>query len=129
MAPLARGGVCAFKISSIESHPVRFPRLPADETLAILEASVETGLPVGLHNEDQEIVRASAAALKRAGRTTPDRHEPSRPLAADWETFAVRVSATYLRGRRVRDGTRVTGRPGGGRFVRRSPDPGAPRHA
>jgi len=47
MADLARAGVCAFKISSIESHPVRFPRLPADETLAILKASVETGLPVG----------------------------------------------------------------------------------
>ncbi len=83
MARLAGGGVCAFKISSIESHPVRFPRLPADETLAILAASVETGLPVGLHNEDQEIVRAGIAAMKAAGRTTPEWHEPSRPLAAE----------------------------------------------
>ncbi len=83
MADLAKAGVCAFKISSIESHPVRFPRLPADETLAILKASVETGLPVGLHNEDQEIVRAGIAALKATGRTTPEWHEPSRPLAAE----------------------------------------------
>ncbi|MDQ0390481.1 dihydroorotase [Labrys monachus] len=88
MAPLAKAGVCAFKISSIESHPVRFPRLPADETLAILEASVDTGLPVGLHNEDQEIVRASIAALKKAGRTTPEWHEPSRPLAAEMAATA-----------------------------------------
>ena len=88
MAPLAAAGICAFKISSFESHPVRFPRLPADETLAILEASVETGLPVGLHNEDQEIVRASIAALKASGRTTPEWHEPSRPLAAEMAATA-----------------------------------------
>ena len=83
MARIAKAGVCAFKISSFESHPVRFPRLPADEIRAILEASVETGLPVGLHNEDQEIVLAAIAALKRAGRTAPEFHEPSRPLAAE----------------------------------------------
>ncbi len=83
MAALAAAGVCAFKISSFESHPVRFPRLPADETRAILAASVPTGLPVGLHNEDQEIVRGAIAALKAAGKTTPEWHEPSRPLAAE----------------------------------------------
>ena len=88
MALLAKAGICAFKISGIESHPVRFPRLAADATLAILEASVETGLPVGLHNEDQEIVRAAIAALKHAGRTTPEWHEPSRPLAAEMAATA-----------------------------------------
>lgn len=101
MAPLARGGVCAFKISSIESHPVRFPRLPADETLAILEASVETGLPVGLHNEDQEIVRASIAALKRAGKTTPEWHGPSRPLAAETVATAAFLELGKATGARV----------------------------
>jgi allantoinase len=88
MARLAASGACAFKISSMESHPVRFPRLPADEMLAILEASVPTGLPVGLHNEDQEIVRAAIAAFKRAGLTTPEWHEPSRPLAAEMAATA-----------------------------------------
>lgn len=83
MAGLARAGVAAFKISSFESNPVRFPRLPADEMLAILEASVETGLPVGLHNEDQEIVRATIASFKALGRTTPDWHSASRPVAAE----------------------------------------------
>jgi allantoinase len=83
MAGLAAAGACAFKISSMESHPVRFPRLPASDTLAILEASVDTGLPVGLHNEDQEIVRAAIAHLKSEGKTTPKWHEPSRPLSAE----------------------------------------------
>lgn len=101
MAALAERGVCAFKISSIESHPVRFPRLPADETLAILEASVDTGLPVGLHNEDQEIVRAGIAALKAAGRTTPQWHEPSRPLAAELAATALFLELGRITGAHV----------------------------
>jgi allantoinase len=88
VADLANSGVCAFKISSFENHPVRFPRLPANDMLDILSASVETGLPVGLHNEDQEIVRAAIAALKKAGRTTPEWHEPSRPLVAEMSATA-----------------------------------------
>lgn len=88
MAALAEAGVCAFKISSIESHPVRFPRLPADETLEILEASVALGLPVGLHNEDQEIVRAHIARHREAGLTAPRYHEPSRPEAAELSATA-----------------------------------------
>jgi allantoinase len=80
---LVKAGACAFKISSFESHPVRFPRIPADEMLAILESTGALKIPLGLHNEDQEIVRASIAALKRQGRTQPEWHEPSRPVAAE----------------------------------------------
>ena len=89
MAGLAAAGVAAFKISSFESNPVRFPRLSADQTLAILEASVETGLPVGLHNEDQEIVLATVAAFKALGRTTPEWHSASRPVAAEMAATAL----------------------------------------
>jgi allantoinase len=80
---LAAAGACAIKISSMESHPVRFPRVGGNDTLDILEAAAALKLPVGLHNEDQEIVRGSIAALKAANRITPEWHEPSRPVAAE----------------------------------------------
>ena len=83
MARLAQAGIAAFKLSSFESHPVRFPRIPTDRILAILEASVPLGLPVGLHNEDQDIVRATIAGLRMKGLETPDWHAPSRPMAAE----------------------------------------------
>ncbi|WJR65081.1 dihydroorotase family protein [Neorhizobium sp. CSC1952] len=88
MARLAAKGAVAFKISSMESHPVRFPRLPANDMLDILEASVETGLPVGLHNEDQEIVRGMIARFKSQNRITPEWHEPSRPVVAEMAATA-----------------------------------------
>ncbi|MDR3495628.1 MAG: dihydroorotase family protein, partial [Ancalomicrobiaceae bacterium] len=43
---------------------------------------------VGLHNEDQEIVRARIAELRRKGLETPEWHEPSRPLAAEMAATA-----------------------------------------
>lgn len=80
---LVAGGVCALKISAFESHPIRFPRIPADQALSLLEDAAGTNLPVGLHNEDQEIVLARIAAFKAAGKTTPEYHEKSRPVAAE----------------------------------------------
>ena len=83
LAELASAGAVAIKISSMESHPVRFPRMSGNDTLDILTAAAVLKLPVGLHNEDQEIVRASIAALKAKGLTTPEWHAPSRPVAAE----------------------------------------------
>ena len=80
---MAAEGICALKISAFESHPIRFPRIPADQTLDLLEAAAPTGLPVGLHNEDQEIVRARIARLAREGKNTFEWHSPSRPPAAE----------------------------------------------
>lgn len=83
MVPLARAGVCAFKLSFMESHPVRFPRLPTMDMLDILTTSTKTGLPVGLHNEDQEIVRGMIARFQAQGKTSPEYHQPSRPEVAE----------------------------------------------
>ena len=83
IAPLVAGGVCAFKISAFESSPTRFPRIAADQTLDILEALAPTCLPLGLHNEDQEIVRSRIARAQAAGHDGIQVHSSSRPPAAE----------------------------------------------
>jgi len=88
IAPLIEEGVVAFKISSFESSPTRFPRITADQTHAILSALAETDIPLGLHNEDQEIVRAGIAAAKAAGREGIGAHSDSRPIAAEMTSSA-----------------------------------------
>ncbi len=65
---LIAGGVVAFKISTFESSPTRFPRISSNQTLDIFSALADTDIPLGVHNEDQEIVRAHIAAAKAAGR-------------------------------------------------------------
>jgi allantoinase len=88
MEALVKGGVAAFKISSFEAHPVRFPRLSSYDMLGILEAGKALGLPVGLHNEDDDIVNATTASLKALGKTTPEWHSPSRPVSGEMAATA-----------------------------------------
>ena len=89
MYKLADAGVCAFKISVCESHPVRFPRIPADQQLAMLQVCAELGLPLGIHNEDQEIVRFNTQRMRETGRNTLDIHSASRPEAAELAATAL----------------------------------------
>lgn len=80
---LIAAGVCAFKISSFESHPDRFPRIPTDQTFALLEALAPTDLPLGLHNENQEIVRAATKKMRAQRRNDISAHADARPEAAE----------------------------------------------
>jgi len=88
VAALVEGGVCAFKISAFESSPTRFPRIPADRALDLLQALAPTHLPLGLHNEDQEIVRAATARVRAAGGNGLAEHAAARPLAAELSATA-----------------------------------------
>ncbi len=76
-------GVVAFKISTFESSPTRFPRISSSQTLEIFRALADTAIPLGVHNEDQEIVRANITAAKAAGRNGIEAHSESRPPAAE----------------------------------------------
>ncbi|WP_105426760.1 dihydroorotase [Neorhizobium tomejilense] len=83
LAALIDGGVVAFKISSFESNPVRFPRIGEDLALDLMESLASTRIPLGLHNEDQEIVMARIAQAKAAGRNGIVAHAQARPEAAE----------------------------------------------
>ena len=80
---LIDGGVCAFKISSFQAHPHRFPRIDNGATLVLIGALEGTGLPLGLHNEDQDIIARTVARFKAEGRTRPEDHSASRPEVAE----------------------------------------------
>lgn len=83
LAPLIDAGVVAFKISTFESSPTRFPRISSDQIFETFNALAETTIPLGVHNEDQEIVRAYIAAAKLDGRDGIAAHSASRPPAAE----------------------------------------------
>lgn len=86
--PLIDAGVVAFKISGFESSPTRFPRIAADQLLDLFEALAPTNVPLGIHNEDQEIVRARIAKARDAGESGIEAHSSSRPLAAEQASTA-----------------------------------------
>ncbi|WP_158810969.1 dihydroorotase family protein [Beijerinckia sp. L45] len=89
MYDLAEAGVCAFKISVCESHPTRFPRIPAEQQLAMLQVAAELGLPLGIHNEDQEIVRFNTERMRATGESSLKVHSSCRPEAAELAATAL----------------------------------------
>jgi allantoinase len=80
---LAAAGVTAFKLSTYEYDAVRFPRIDHPTMLAAFAVIARTGLPVAVHNEDQELVEQLTAEARAAGRTAPIEHARTRPPLAE----------------------------------------------
>ena len=80
---LAAGGISAFKLSTYEYDAVRFPRIDHPTMLAAFHQIARTGLPVAIHNEDQELVEKLTAEARAAGRTDPIMHCRTRPPLAE----------------------------------------------
>ena len=76
---LAAAGISAFKLSTYEYDAVRFPRIDHQTMRDAFAAIARTGLPVAIHNEDQELVEQLTAEARAAGRTDPIMHARTRP--------------------------------------------------
>jgi allantoinase len=90
---LARGGVSAFKLSTYEYDAVRFPRIDHPTMVAAFARIARTGLPVAVHNEDQELVERLTEDARAAGNTSAIWHARTRPplaeTMADLEIFEI----------------------------------------
>jgi allantoinase len=83
IAGLAAAGISAFKLSTYEYDAVRFPRIDHPTMLAAFAAIAKTGLPVAIHNEDQELVESLTAQARAAGHSDPIMHCRTRPPLAE----------------------------------------------
>ncbi len=97
IAGLAAAGISAFKLSTYEYDPVRFPRIDHPTMLAAFTEIAKTGLPVAVHNEDQELVERLTADARAAGQTGAIMHARTRPplaeTMADLEIFEIGLQA------------------------------------
>jgi allantoinase len=89
VAALVAAGAAAFKLSTFETHPKRFPRIPDGQLLTAFEQIAAAGGLAGVHAENDEIVRAGIAAEQAAtGGADPLAHARSRPPVAEHEAIA-----------------------------------------
>ena len=87
IADMVEAGASAFKFSTFNTDPKRFPRIPPQTLFACFAEIARHGLAAGVHNEDDEMVRAAIAEVKAAGITDYRAHGLSRPPLA--ETLAM----------------------------------------
>ena len=83
IAGLAAAGISAFKLSTYEYDAVRFPRIDHPTMLAAFAEIAKTGLPVAIHNEDQELVERLTEQARAAGHTDAIWHARTRPPLAE----------------------------------------------
>src|ERR1700722_6527486 len=82
-------GAAAFKLSTFETHPQRFPRIPDPQLLIAFSRIAAVGGLAGVHAENDEIVRAGIASEQAAGNGgDPLAHARSRPPVAEHEAIA-----------------------------------------
>ncbi|MET3698767.1 allantoinase [Bacillus oleivorans] len=85
--PLADAGAIAFKLSTIEADPYRFPRIPDFEILKAMKLVKETGLSIGFHAENEEIIANLIKEYTEGNKIYPRAHMETRPPIS--ETSAV----------------------------------------
>ncbi len=84
---LWRAGAAAFKLSTFDTDPLRFPRIDDAQLLAAFAAIAKTEGLVGVHCENDEIVRAGIAGQRAAGHHDGPAHARSRPPLAEVEAI------------------------------------------
>ncbi|MCR2821692.1 dihydroorotase [Lederbergia panacisoli] len=83
IAKLANAGACGFKVSMFNTDSFRFPRIDEGQLLDAFSAIAETGCPVGVHAENDDIVRRYIRKYEHDGINDPRAHAYSRPKAAE----------------------------------------------
>lgn len=84
---LVAAGACAFKFSTFGTDPERFPRIPPQTLHDCFARIARHGLMAGVHNENEEVIRALESRVRAAGSQSYLAHGQSRPVYS--ETLAI----------------------------------------
>jgi allantoinase len=88
LRPLIDAGVVAFKFSTYETDPARFPKISNGDIVKAFEVLAKTNLPVCFHAEDGEIVDPLVKELYGRGEAEPHLHAVSRPPVSEMTSVA-----------------------------------------
>ncbi|HSS93938.1 MAG TPA: dihydroorotase family protein [Candidatus Dormibacteraeota bacterium] len=82
---LAGAGAVGFKVSTFETHPLRFPSIPDGELYLAMQRIKAAGSLIAFHAENDDLVRRLSARLAAAGRHDASAHAAARPPVAETE--------------------------------------------
>src|SRR3989475_1317407 len=98
---LVSAGACGFKVSTFETHPVRFPRIPDGELYLAMQRIQATGSLIALHAQNDDLVARLVARLEAEGRTDAGAHAAARPPVAETEAAGRALELALATGVRV----------------------------
>jgi len=95
---LAKQGACGFKVSMFNTDSNRFPRINDALLYDVFSEVAKTGLPVGVHAENDEIVRGFIKKYEILGEKDPRSHAWSRPKFAESIAVLTAMELAYWTG-------------------------------
>jgi allantoinase len=98
---LVSAGACGFKVSTFETHPVRFPSIPDGELYLAMQRIAAAGSLISFHAENDDIVRRLSARLESDGRSDASAHGEARPPVAETEAVGRALELALATGARV----------------------------
>jgi allantoinase len=98
---LVSAGACGFKVSTFETHPVRFPSIPDGELYLAMQRIQAAGSLIAFHAENDDLVRRLSTRLESAGRFDPSAHAAARPPVAETEAVGRALELALATGVRV----------------------------
>jgi allantoinase len=94
---LAQAGACGFKVSMFNTDSFRFPRIDDGQLLDSFAVIAETGCPVGVHAENDEIVHRYIDKYRSEG-LDPRAHGWSRPKVSESVAALTAMELAYETG-------------------------------
>jgi allantoinase len=101
IAPLVEAGAAAFKVSTFETHPIRFPQVPDGELYLAMQRIRDAGSLIAFHAENDDIVKRLSALLESEGRTDAAAHAEARPPVAETEAVGRALELALATGVRL----------------------------
>ncbi len=98
---LVSAGACGFKVSTFETHPVRFPSIPDGELYLAMQRIQAAGSLIAFHAENDDLVRRLSSRLESDGRSDPSAHAAARPPVAETEAVGRALELALATGVRV----------------------------
>jgi allantoinase len=98
---LVSAGACGFKVSTFETHPIRFPSIPDGELYLAMQRIKAAGSLIAFHAENDDLVRRLSSRLEAGGRADASAHAAGRPPVAETEAVGRALELALATGVRV----------------------------
>lgn len=99
--PLIEAGATSFKMSTFETDPYRFPKVPNDEIIKAMKILADKGILVAFHSEDDDIVKAMVEDYENSGKHYNLAHAESRPAYTETSAVLQLMEFAYWTGAKI----------------------------
>ncbi|MCO7124301.1 dihydroorotase [Sporolactobacillus shoreicorticis] len=99
--PMAKAGAVAFKLSTFETDPYRFPRIPDPEILKAMKIIKEVNLRAAFHSENGEVIYQMIEEYQKKGKVYPRAHMETRPPVTETSAILKLLEFAYWTGAKL----------------------------